>query len=67
MRAGLMECPRCGQVVSRDADACRRCGHPIRKSAFRTVDESLGACVSCAGTAFALLLLIALGVWLFGC
>ena len=67
MQGGLIECPRCGHLVSRDADACPGCGHPLRQSAFRTIDRSLGACLSCVGTIFAVVILIALVSWLFGC
>lgn|GEM_PF-3046605 len=67
MPGGLIECPRCGHRVSRDAAACPECGHPIRRSAFRAVDETLGSCLTCAGTIFAIVVLIALASWLFGC
>lgn len=64
----MIECPSCGHQVSREAAACPNCGHPIRKSAFRALDEGLGALLGCVGTLFAVAVVIVVAVVLFsGC
>ncbi len=31
MKPALIGCPSCNTAVSRDATACPKCGHPIRR------------------------------------
>lgn len=64
--SGLVECPACGRPVSREASACPFCGQPIRRSGWRMLDEALGAFLGCAGTLFALLVIVFVVAFLFG-
>ncbi len=64
--SGLVECPSCGRLVSREASACPSCGQPIRRSGCRILDEALGAFLGCAGTLFSLLVIAFVIAFLFG-